>query len=121
MADTPGKSLIEYRGTIQARHPSGFVVTVLCQDVIHIDKAVQWLQERHYVPVMEGDQWRRTPEGLPICPKHGVVMPQREKQGDIWHAHSIVPNGNEDAKTYCRGYPSKHGTGWWVEQALTAE
>jgi hypothetical protein len=47
-------------------------------------------------------EWQYTPEGLPICPKHGIVMSKREKQGDTWHSHQ-TSTGN-----YCRGYR----TGW---------
>jgi hypothetical protein len=58
------------------------------------------------------DGWQRTPEGLPICPKHNVVMAKREKQGDTWYSHKIeTPDGDE----YCRGYATKNGTAWHVE------
>lgn len=58
------------------------------------------------------DGWQRTPEGLPICPKHGVVMQKREKQGDTWYSHKIeTPEGD----CYCRGYATKNGDGWHVE------
>ena len=35
--------------------------------------------------------WHLTPEGLPICPKHGVPMKECSKQGDAWHSHNVEP------------------------------
>lgn len=62
--------------------------------------------------------WQRTPEGEPICPKHGAVMPLREKQGDTWHSHNV---GTEDTPIYCRGYASKNSPGWdYAEQPAQA-
>lgn len=59
-------------------------------------------------------EWQRTPDGQPICPKHGEAMVQREKQGDTWHSHSVIdPNTGE--KLYCRGYPTKNGPGWFID------
>jgi hypothetical protein len=55
--------------------------------------------------------YRWTPEGLPICPKHGEVMQKREKQGDIWYSHRIIDTDTGE-ELYCRGYASKSGPGW---------
>lgn len=64
--------------------------------------------------------WATTPEGLPICPRHGVPMTKREKQGDTWYSHSV-----EDPKTgdrlFCRGYPGKSSPGWDVTPATPPE
>jgi hypothetical protein len=49
--------------------------------------------------------WLRTPEGEPLCPRHGAVMGKREKQGDCWHSHRVV--GPDGVERFCRGYP--HG------------
>lgn len=58
-----------------------------------------------------GYQW--TPEGLPVCPKHGDVMGKREKQGDVWYSHRVIdPTTGEEH--YCRGYDSKNSPGWSV-------
>ncbi len=54
-------------------------------------------------------QWSYTPEGLPICPKHGAPMKKREKQGDCWHSHNL---GTEGQPLYCRGYPGKESPGY---------
>jgi hypothetical protein len=45
----------------------------------------------------------RTPDGTPICPKHGVEMRKREKQGDEWWSHRVI-NRESGEKMYCRGY-----------------
>jgi hypothetical protein len=43
------------------------------------------------------------PDGTPICPKHGVEMRKREKQGDEWWSHRVI-NRESGEKMYCRGY-----------------
>jgi len=32
------------------------------------------LAQHGYTPDLPGDGWRRTPDGEPICPRHGVAM-----------------------------------------------
>lgn len=56
-------------------------------------------------------QW--TPEGLPICPKHGEVMAKREKQGDIWYSHKVIDEATGEVH-YCKGYPGNSSPGWDV-------
>ena len=52
----------------------------------------------------------RTPDGSPICPKHGEVMRAREKQGDTWYSHRVIaPDGSEH---FCRGHAGKSSPGW---------
>jgi hypothetical protein len=70
-----------------------------------------------------------TPEGLPICPRHHVLMDRRESQGDVWYSHTIKdadgnpvdaegrviadPLGRGKAlKVYCRGCGGKSSPGW---------
>ena len=73
-------------------------------------KAVQrLLPEAGIEPVRAAPRWETTAEGLPICPKHGVPMRRREKQGDVWHSHNVGEPGEE---VYCRGYPGKDSPGW---------
>ena len=50
------------------------------------------------------------PDGTPICPRHGVPMKLREKQGDSWWSHNVAGEGEEPC--YCRGYPGKTSPGW---------
>ena len=57
-----------------------------------------------------GYNW--TPDGLPICPRHGEVMPRREKQGDEWFSHKVTDEHGQ--VHYCRGYASKNSPGWDV-------
>jgi hypothetical protein len=77
-----------------------------------IDKMVDWLDAHRYAPDLPGDGWRRTPDGDPICPRHGVAMASREKQGSVWHSHKIIANTGEEL--YCRGYPNPSSAfdGW---------
>jgi hypothetical protein len=72
--------------TIHARHPSGFAVTVAVPSLDAVDAMIACLQQQGYRPALTGDGWPRTPDGLPLCPKHGAVMTKREKQGDAWHS-----------------------------------
>ena len=55
-------------------------------------------------------QWSYTPEGLPICPKHGAPMKKREKQGDTWFSHVVTASNGDDC--YCRGYRGKDSPGY---------
>lgn len=59
--------------------------------------------------VNEIRQWQTTPDGRPICPKHGVPMKAREKQGDTWYSHNV---GTEDKPCYCKGYAGPDSPGW---------
>lgn len=68
---------------------------------------------QHGVTPAASFEFPRTPEGDPICPKHGVVMRKREKQGDIWHSHGIVDQRTSE-KMYCRGYASVSSPGYDV-------
>lgn len=63
-------------------------------------------------------QW--TPEGLPICPKHGEVMKKREKQGDSWYSHRVIDPATGE-ELYCRGYAGKNSPGWNLEPAADAQ
>ena len=71
-----------------------------------------------------------TPEGLPICPRHHVVMSRREMQGDVWYSHGFPildadgepvldrqgkPTYRLDAQRkviFCRGCGGKSSPGW---------
>ena len=55
-------------------------------------------------------QWSYTPDGLPICPRHGAPMKKREKQGDIWYSHVVTAPDGDDL--YCRGYHGKDSPGY---------
>ena len=66
--------------TIIAFHPTGFEVR-FDVDLGEIAGMVRRLEQRHYRPSRELSY---TAEGLPFCPRHGVPMQKREKQGDTW-------------------------------------
>lgn len=101
--------------TIRTIHPHGWPVEFAIEPADpKLHQIIASLQRLGYRPDVSGDTWARTPEGDPICPKHGVPMRKREKQGDIWYSHGIVdPTTGE--KTYCRGYATKNGAGWTIE------
>ncbi len=79
------------------------------QSLNDVRKAVRLLPEAGIEPVRAATGWQLTPEGLPICPKHGAPMKERSKQGDVWHSHNV---GTEDNPLWCRGYPGKESPGW---------
>ena len=72
-------------------------------------KAVRLLPGAGIEPVRATATWATTPEGLPICPKHGVPMRKRERQGDTWYSHNA---GGEGEELWCRGYAGKDSPGW---------
>lgn len=97
--------------TVSAIHPSGFTIA-LQVDVQDLDTTLADLLARGYRPTSgSADGWQRTPEGLPLCPKHGVPMRQREKQGDTWYSHQL-PDPRTGELLYCRGYAGPSSPGW---------
>lgn len=95
--------------SVQAISPDGWPCTFAWNDipVEQFELKLQTLANRGYTPPAQPLQ--ETPEGLPICRKHGVPMRRREKQGDVWFSHNV---GDEDAPCYCRGYAGKDSPGW---------
>lgn len=93
--------------TLIAFHPTGFEVR-FDVDLGGIADMVRRLEQRHYRPSRELSY---TAEGLPICPRHGVPMQKREKQGDTWYSHKVTdPTSGEGG--YCRGYASPSSPGF---------
>ena len=93
--------------TIIAFHPTGFEVR-FDVDLGEIAGMVRRLEQRHYRPSRELSY---TAEGLPFCPRHGVPMQKREKQGDLWFSHKVTdPTSGE--VSYCRGYASPSSPGF---------
>lgn len=90
---------------IRSKHPSDFEVMIDVPALEAVESTIAELQALGYRPPGDGDGWQRTPDGLPLCPRHGAVMGKREKQGDVWHSHAVVhPITGEEL--WCRGYPS---------------
>ena len=87
---------------IFARHPLGYAIEFDDVSRERLDEAVAWLAQHGYQPDLPGDGWRRTPDGEPLCPRHGVAMSKRERQGDTWHSHKVVDQHGQEK--YCRGY-----------------
>ena len=100
---------------IHAIHPLGWPVTITLEPSDpKLAESIQQLARLGFRPNAAGDAWPRTPEGLPICPKHGLVMQKREKQGDIWYSHQITDPATGEI-TYCRGYPSPNSPGYEIQ------
>ena len=98
--------------TVKALHPSGFEIHLQVPGLDALEGTIADLVARGYRPTSgAGDGYQRTPEGLPICPRHVVPMRQREKQGDSWYSHQLAdPQTGE--LLYCRGYAGPSSPGW---------
>lgn len=103
------------KAVIETISPSGYAVRFespegeLTQLLVTLPKIEAALTEAGYLANSER-HYPKTPDGLPICPKHGEVMRTREKQGDTWFSHRVTaPDGSEH---YCRGHAGKSSPGW---------
>jgi hypothetical protein len=93
--------------SIIAFHPSGFEVRIRT-DILRIGGSIKWLEKQGYRP-QRG--FEMTPAGLPICPKHNQVMPERNKQNDTWYSHNA--SSDPDNPVWCKGFrDSKSSPGW---------
>lgn len=82
-------------------------------DVRRLAALVGYLDDLGWEPDRPPVVYQTTPDGLPVCPRHGVPMRRREKQGDEWHSHKVIaPDGQE---VYCRGYDGPDSPGYRVE------
>ena len=80
----------------------------------HLDRIATALER------IAAGSYPKTPTGEPICPRHGVVLRKREKQGDTWYSHRVTDARTGEMK-YCRGHnDAKNGPGWHIplEHAL---
>ena len=104
------------RLTITALHPAGFPVQIelTAEENEKLPEIIDRLLSRGYRP--PATDWPRTPDGLPLCPKHQAVMTLREKQGDSWHSHRIVTAHGKEL--WCRGFAQgdKEADGYFVEE-----
>ena len=93
--------------TLIAFHPTGYELHIPVT-FEELPSTMRRLAARGYTPSREPVL---TAEGLPICPRHGVPMKQRNRQGDIWFSHKMVhPETGETV--YCRGYASASSPGY---------
>jgi hypothetical protein len=106
--ETRGDPLETVPVEIEAVHALGYTVTFKTT-AAKVDPVARWLRSQGYRPYRG---WERTPDGRPICPKHGVIMRERDKQGDQWYSHNV---GTQDRPIYCKGYPDKSSPGWEVD------
>lgn len=97
---------------ITVRHPNGPRITFSWpagyMDFPTINELCNKLSKAHYRPI-DPIAYEYTPDGLPICPKHGIPMTKREKQGDVWYSHNV---GTEEFPMYCRGHAGNSSPGW---------
>ena len=102
--------------TIIAFHPTGYELRIQVT-FDELPATMRRLAARGYTPSREPIL---TAEGLPICPRHGVPMMQRNKQGDNWFSHKLVhPDTGETL--YCRGYASASSPGYDILLPLTTQ
>ncbi len=60
----------------------------------------------------EDQHFATTPDGKPICPKHGIAMDRRDMQGDVWFSHKVLDASGEEQ--FCRGYAHASSAGFNV-------
>lgn len=90
-----------------AFHPTGYELHIPVT-FEELPATMRRLAARGYTPSREPVL---TAEGLPICPRHGVPMQQRNRNGDLWYSHKMVhPETGETM--YCRGYASASSPGY---------
>lgn len=100
--------------TLIAFHPTGYELHIPVT-FEELPATMHRLAARGYTP---GREPVLTAEGLPICPRHGVPMQQRNRNGDLWYSHKLVhPETGETV--YCRGYASASSPGYDILQPTT--
>ena len=93
--------------TLIAFHPTGYELHIPVT-FEELPATMRRLASRGYTPSREPVL---TAEGLPICPRHGVPMQQRNRNGDLWFSHKLVhPETGETM--YCRGYAGASSPGY---------
>lgn len=93
--------------TLIAYDFAGFEIRVHLDDIEKVEPAIDWLSRKGY---QSRPGYQYTPDGSPICPKHGTPLTLREKQGDSWFSHNV---GTKDSPIYCKGYRDpKSSPGW---------
>lgn len=98
---------------IVAYHSLGFEVQFPGEPE-KLEAQIAWLLAHGYRS-HRGFQY--TPDGLPICPRHGVPMLKREKQGDKWFSHNM---GAAEDPIWCRGYSHTSSPGWDIREPAAA-
>jgi hypothetical protein len=84
-------------------------VKILC-DPRRLQESLRYLKTKGIEPPPKPLAWEYTADGAPICPRHGVPMRKREKQGDEWHSHKCFDAMGREV--YCRGYPGPDSPGY---------
>jgi hypothetical protein len=98
--------------TIIAYHPLGYEVHFEVEPG-ELDAMVRKLERHRFRASRE---LAYTAEGLPICPRHGVPMARRSRQGDEWFSHKVT-DPESGQVLYCRGYAAPSSPGFEVPPA----
>lgn len=104
------------KAIIETLSPNGNAIRFETPDALQLDELLKTLPSIERKLVAAGYQpnaerhYPKTPDGLPICPKHSEVMRERNKQGDIWYSHQV--KAAHGAELYCRGHAGKSSPGW---------
>lgn len=102
--------------TLIAFHPTGYELHIPVT-FEELPATMRRLAARGYTPSREPVL---TAEGLPICPRHGVPMQQRNRNGDLWFSHKMMhPETGETV--YCRGYASASSPGYDILLPLATQ
>jgi len=90
----------------------GYAIAVSFEgNLTQLPGAIERLRAAGATPTAQpAQQWSYTPDGLPICPRHGAPMKKRSKQGDEWYSHVVTDSKGDDV--YCRGYKGKDSPGY---------
>jgi len=102
---------------IRAKHPSGFDVMLDAPSLEAADTLIKQLLDMGYKPIASANgatEFPRLPDGTFLCPKHGMPLRKREKQGDSWLSHALQRG---DQTLYCRGhaYGPRESDGYFVD------
>jgi hypothetical protein len=95
--------------TIIAYHPSGYEVRFEVEPG-ELAAMIHKLERHRFRASRE---LAYTAEGMPFCPRHGVPMVRRSKQGDKWFSHKVT-HPDTGQILYCRGYAAPSSPGFEI-------
>lgn len=98
--------------TIKAYEPTAnFEVQITIENTDGVNKTIGILLANGYKPHPANIETQLSPEGLPICKKHNIIMKQRNMQGDTWYSHKVIDTNGEEH--WCRGGPHPRLSPGW--------
>ena len=90
----------------RAIHPQGWPVEFAIEPADpRLPALIRTLTKLGYRPDITKTSCPDPAGSLPVCSLHDVAMPRREKDGDVWHSHTVT-DADTGAVAYCRGYPA---------------